>query len=57
MMWEHLIVNLGNEPSSGLKDILDSKGREGWELAAIVTEANGKIGIFKRSIASEANVR
>jgi hypothetical protein len=57
MMWEYLIVELGHPPLvSGFKDILDKQGREGWELATIVAR-EPMVGIFKRAIAAEANVR
>jgi FMN phosphatase YigB (HAD superfamily) len=53
MFWEYILVELGRGPASGLKAILDQKGREGWELAAIT---NG-LDIFKRSVSWEGNVR
>ena len=57
MIWEYLVLNLGSQPPSGLKGKLDEQGREGWELAAVLSEPGGTIGIFKRSLAREANVR
>ena len=57
MIWEYLVLNLGSQPPSGLKGKLDEQGREGWELAAVLGEPGGTIGIFKRSLAREANVR
>jgi hypothetical protein len=56
MQWEYSMVPLGALTDGSLKAQLDAKGREGWELVAMVNEGGGQIGVFKRAITPVANV-
>jgi hypothetical protein len=57
MQWQYLIERLDNLSPSELKEKLDEKGRDGWELAAVIDEDSQKCGIFKRATEPIARVR
>jgi hypothetical protein len=50
MKWEHQVKLLGSKTGARLQELLDTEGRQGWELAAPYPDDQGLVGVFKRAV-------